>query len=281
MSKKRGGLLHSHIGKVEKGSVCVGETAVFTIDTARRNRIRANHSATHLVHKALRTVLGEHVAQKGSLVADDRFRFDFSNPKAVTRTELDEVERMVNAVIRQNEPVETRIMPYDDAVAAGAIALFGEKYDDDVRVLTMGLDLDDAGKSYSVELCGGVHVSRTGDIALFKVISESAVAAGISRIEALTGEAARLYLEQQASLARAAAEKIKVSLPELPARLEALVADRKKLERDLSNAKKTLAMGGEAGASANGTDDARDIAGVKYVGRVAGRCCGKRPPRSD
>ena len=266
--KKRGGALHGHIGKVEKGAVSVGDTAVFSIDVARRNRIRSNHSATHLVHKALRAVLGEHVAQKGSLVADDRFRFDFSNPKAVSRSDLDEIERMVNAVIRQNAPVETRIMPYDDAVESGAIALFGEKYDDDVRVLTMGAELDDADKSYSVELCGGTHVARTGDIALFKIISESAVAAGVRRIEALTGEAARLYLEEQASLARDAAEKIKVSLNELPTRLETLVADRKKLERELAETKKALAMGGGGSASANGADEARDIAGVKYVGRV-------------
>ena len=208
------------------------------------------------------------MAQKGSLVADDRFRFDFSNPKAVSRSDLDEIERMVNAVIRQNAPVETRIMPYDDAVESGAIALFGEKYDDDVRVLTMGAELDDAGKPYSVELCGGTHVVRTGDIALFKIISESAVAAGVRRIEALTGEAARLHLEEQASLARDAADKIKVSLNELPTRLESLVADRKKLERELAETKKALAMGGGGGASANGADEAREIAGVKYVGRV-------------
>jgi len=267
--KKRGNALHDHVGKIEKGSVAVGETAVFSIDIERRNRIRSNHSATHLVHKALRTVLGEHVAQKGSLVAADRFRFDFSNPKAVRRSDLDEIERMVNAVIRQNAPVETRIMPYDDAVESGAIALFGEKYDDDVRVLTMGIELDGDAKPYSVELCGGTHVTRTGDIALFKIISESAVAAGVRRIEALTGEAARLHLEEQAALGRDAAEKIKAPLLELPARLEALVADRKKLERDLADAKKVLAMGGASGdAAANGADEARDIAGVKYVGRV-------------
>lgn len=263
--KKRGQALHGHIGKIETGTIAVNETALFSIDVERRSRVQANHSATHLVHKALRAALGDHVAQKGSLVSDDRFRFDFSNPIAVSRDQLDDIERMVNEVIRQNGDVSTRIMPYDDAVASGAVALFGEKYEDDVRVLSMGQELGGVDASYSVELCGGTHVKRTGDIALFKIISESAVGAGVRRIEALTGEAARIYLEEQAAFGREAADKIKVSLPELSARVESLIGERKKLERDLSDAKKALAMGGGA---AKEDDDAREIAGVNYIGRV-------------
>ena len=267
--KKRAGALHGHIGVVERGVVKVGDTAHLSVDAACRNRTRANHSATHLVHKALRAVLGDHVAQKGSLVAEDRFRFDFSNPKAVSADDIALIERDVNAVIRQNTSVETRIMPYDDAVESGAIALFGEKYDDDVRVLTMGLELDDSNKPYSVELCGGTHVRRTGDIGLFKIISESAVSAGVRRIEALTGEAARLYLQEQADTARHIADALKAPVTETPARIEALVAERKKLERDLAEAKKALALGGGAGvANGDANEDVQDIAGVNYVGRV-------------
>ena len=276
-TKKRAGALHGHIGKVEKGEVRAGDAARFAIDVNRRNRTRANHSATHLVHAALREVLGTHVTQKGSLVAADRMRFDFTNPKPVSLAEIAEIEQRVNAVIRQNGAVETRIMPYDDAVASGAIALFGEKYDDDVRVLTMGNALDgaldraqngspDGGRApYSVELCGGTHVRRLGDIALFKIIGESAVSAGVRRIETLTGEAARLYLERQAGLAREAADALKVAPDDLAARVEALAAERKKLERELGEAKKALALGGGGGSPA---DDVRDIAGVKYTGQV-------------
>ncbi|WDI30356.1 alanine--tRNA ligase [Hyphococcus flavus] len=264
--KKRAGVLHGHIGKIEKGSIKAGEAVHLSIDVARRNRIRSNHSVTHLAHAALREVLGTHVAQKGSLVAAERMRFDITNPNAISADEISEVERRVNAVIRQNGPVETRIMPYDDAVASGAIALFGEKYDDDVRVLTMGEALDGSGKPYSVELCGGTHVKRLGDIALFKVISESAVSAGVRRIECVTGEAARLYLEEQGSLARKAADAMKTTAEDLPARIEALVAERKKLERDLAEAKKQLALGGGGGAKP--ADEVIEIAGVKFIGKV-------------
>ncbi|MEO0880026.1 MAG: alanine--tRNA ligase [Pseudomonadota bacterium] len=265
--KKRGEVLHVHIGTVRAGSVKIGDAVRASIDAGRRNRTRANHSATHLVHKALRAVLGDHVAQKGSLVAEDRLRFDFSHPKALSRDEITAIERDVNAVIRQNAPVGTRIMSYDDAVASGAIALFGEKYDDDVRVLSMGYDLQDSDADYSVELCGGTHVARTGDIALFKIISESAVAAGVRRIEALTGEAARLHLEGQAGLALAAAEALKTTPGDLRQRIEALTAERKKLERDLAEARKKLALGGGGGA-AEADDAPSEIAGVNYVGRV-------------
>ena len=265
--KKRGAALHSHIGVVRKGRVFVDDTALFSIDVERRSQIRANHSATHLVHQALRLVLGDHVAQKGSQVSDDRFRFDFSHPKAVSREEIAKIDEIVNAVIRQNAGVTTRVMGYDDAVEAGAIALFGEKYEDDVRVLSMGTALNDPAADYSVELCGGTHVERTGDIALFKIIAESAVAAGVRRIEALTGEAARHHLEAQARLAIDAAAVVKSSPVELVQRLETLVGERKKLERELSEAKKALALGG-GGAASGDASDPIDIAGVKFVGRV-------------
>ncbi len=263
--KKRAGALHGHIGRVASGAVKKGDAVRLSIDAARRNEIRANHSATHLLHKALRDVLGAHVAQKGSLVAADRLRFDFSHMKAMNAAEIAEVERRVNAVIRQNGEAVTRVMPYDDAVASGAVALFGEKYDDDVRVLAMGRENDGA---YSVELCGGTHVGRVGDIALFKITSESAVSAGIRRVEALTGEAARQYLEHQAGLAIAAADAAKAPLAELPARVEALIADRKRLERELAEAKKKLALGGGAGAAP--ADETVEIGGVKFIGKVLG-----------
>lgn len=265
--KKRAGALHGHIGKIEEGAISIGENVHLAIDVDRRDRTRSNHSATHLVHAALREVLGDHVAQKGSLVAADRMRFDFTNPKPVSAKDISEIERRVNAVVRQNGTVETRIMPYDDAVEAGAIALFGEKYDDDVRVLTMGEALDGSGAPYSVELCGGTHVRRLGDIALFKIISESAVSAGVRRIEVVTGEAARQYLEAQADMARQAAEVLKAPPSELAARVENLMAERKKLERDLAEAKKALALGGGGGASP-AAEKPHEIAGVQYAGRV-------------
>ena len=264
-TKKRAGALHGHIGVIAKGKISTGDAAHLAIDIERRNRIRANHSVTHLAHAALREVLGDHVQQKGSLVAAERMRFDFTNPKALSDDEAAEIERRVNAVIRQNGPVETRIMPYDDAVASGAIALFGEKYDDDVRVLTMGEALDGSGKPYSVELCGGTHVSRLGDIALFKIVSEAAVSAGVRRIEVMTGEAARSFLDDQSTKARLAADALKTTLEDLPGRVEALLSERKKLERELAEAKKQLALGGGSGAAA---DEIKDIAGVKFIGKV-------------
>jgi alanyl-tRNA synthetase len=266
-TKKRAGALHGHIGKIEKGSIKKGEAVHLAIDVERRNRIRANHSVTHLYHAALREVLGKHVTQKGSLVGAERMRFDFTHPKAVTADEIAEIERRVNAVIRQNTPVETRVMAYDDAVAAGAMALFGEKYEDDVRVLTMGHSLAGDAKPYSVELCGGTHVRRVGDIAVTKIVSEGAVSAGVRRIEVMTGEAARTYLEHQASLARKASDALKTTAEDLPARIEALVAERRKLERELAEAKKQIALGGGGGASSK-EDEVAEIAGVKFIGRV-------------
>ncbi len=264
-AKKRVGALHGHIGVVEAGAIAVGDTVRLDIDVERRNQIRANHSVTHLAHAALREVLGDHVQQKGSLVASERMRFDFTNPKSLSVDEAAEIERRVNAVIRQNGVVETRIMPYDDAVEAGAIALFGEKYDDDVRVLTMGEALDGSGAPYSVELCGGTHVKRLGEIALFKIVSEGAVSAGVRRIEVMTGEAARRFLDNQAATARRAADVLKTTPDELPGRIEALVAERKKMERELADAKKALAMGGGGGLS---DEPVREIAGIKFAGKV-------------
>ncbi|MEZ5915566.1 MAG: alanine--tRNA ligase [Parvularculaceae bacterium] len=261
--RKHAGALSGHVGRVVEGAIKIGDAVRLSIDAPRRLRVRANHSATHLLHKALRDVLGDHVAQKGSLVAPDRLRFDFSHMKSVSAAEIAEIEKRVNAVIRQNDEVTTRLMPYDDAVASGAIALFGEKYDEDVRVLSMGRDGE---RPYSVELCGGTHVRRLGDIAIFKIVSESAVAAGVRRIEALTGEAARLYLEEQSAIARAAADLVKAPVAELAVRVEALAQERKKLERELAEAKKKLALG--AGASGAPADEVADIKGVKFLGKV-------------
>ncbi|MEO0398242.1 MAG: alanine--tRNA ligase [Pseudomonadota bacterium] len=264
--KKRGGALHGHIGVVMSGSLTIGAAVRLSIDIARRAATRANHSATHLLHQALKDVLGDHVAQKGSFVANDRLRFDFAHPAAVKPEEIAEIDRRVNAVIRQNGVVDTKVMAYDDAVAAGAVALFGEKYGDDVRVLTMGERLEGAAGPYSVELCGGTHVARVGDIALFKTVSESAVSSGVRRIEALTGEAARAYFEEQAAMARSAADALKTTPQELAGRVEALLGERKKLERALSEAKKELALGG--GGAAAPAEEAAEINGVKFIGRV-------------
>jgi alanyl-tRNA synthetase len=264
--KKRAGVLHGHIARLEKGPLKVGDTLLLQIDVTRRNEIRANHSATHLLHKALRDVLGDHVTQKGSMVAPDRLRFDFSHNNAVTPEELADIEARVNAVIRENATAETRIMPYDDAVEAGAIALFGEKYDDDVRVLSMGNE-PGSSEDYSVELCGGTHVRRVGDIGLFTFVGESSVASGIRRVEAMTGEAARQHLIAEGARARHAADILKVAPGDLETRVSQLLEERKKLDRELTNAKKQLALGG--GGSANAAADGpEEIAGVSYIGRV-------------
>ena len=210
----------------------------------------------------MKRVLGSHVSQKGSLVTAERLRFDFSHPKPVTAEELQRIELQVNEVIRQNSDTSTRIMPTDQAVAAGAEALFGEKYGDEVRVLTMGEDLEDP-KAYSVELCGGTHVRRLGDIGIFTILSESAVAAGVRRIEALTSEGARRYLSHQAELAREAAAALKTNAGDLPGRVAALSDERRRLERELADAKKALALAGPA--KAGGDDGVKTIAGVKAV----------------
>ncbi|MFT3811598.1 MAG: alanine--tRNA ligase [Micropepsaceae bacterium] len=258
---KKLGALHVHMGKLDAGRLSVGDTVTLTIDAARRRTTRANHSATHLLHEALRRVLGDHVTQKGSLVAPDRLRFDFSHPKAVSPQELAAIEAEVNRVIRENNQVQTRLMTPDDAIAAGALALFGEKYGDEVRVLSMPSS-NDTGRTFSVELCGGTHVARLGDIALFKIIGESAVASGVRRIEALTGEAARLWLETQAAIARDAAAALKSQPGELVDRVVSLTEERKRLERELAEAKKKLAL---AGPAASGGDEVEQLGDVKII----------------
>jgi alanyl-tRNA synthetase len=257
------GKLHVLHAKIVAGELSVGDTVQQKVDSARRDRIRANHSATHLLHAALRRHLGTHVSQKGSLVAPDHFRFDFSHPKALTREEIDAVEAEVNAQIRSNEPVATRLMTPDEAIAAGAMALFGEKYGDEVRVLSMGRLTDN---DYSVELCGGTHVRALGDIQLLKITGESAVSSGIRRIEGLTGEAARRWLGDREAKLREAAATLKSAPDEVPARIAVLVEERKRLERELADAKKALAMGGGAAKSDGAAPT--DVAGHKFLGQV-------------
>ena len=272
------GKLHVLRTKVAEGELTVGDTVHQQVDSARRDRIRANHSATHLLHASLRRHLGTHVSQKGSLVAPDYFRFDFSHPKALTREEIDAVEAEVNAQIRSNQPVTTRLMTPDEAIAAGAMALFGEKYGDEVRVLSMGR-LTDA--DYSVELCGGTHVRALGDIQLLKIISESAVSSGVRRIEALTGEAGRRWLGDREAKLREAAATLKSAPDEVPARIAALVEERRRLERELADAKKALAMGG--GASNAAVAAPEDVGGTSSSARSwktwIPRACGPKLTR--
>jgi alanyl-tRNA synthetase len=257
------GKLHVLRTKVVAGELSTGDTVHQKVDSERRNRIRANHSATHLLHAALRHHLGTHVTQKGSLVAPDYFRFDFSHPKAMTREEIEAVEADVNAQIRDNEPVTTRLMTPDEAVAAGAMALFGEKYGDEVRVLSMGREGDG---DYSVELCGGTHVRALGDIQLLKIVSESAVSSGVRRIEALTGEAARKWLSDREAKLREVATTLKAAPDEVPARIAALVEERRRLERELADAKKQLAMGG--GSTKSSGPEPEQVNGYKFIGQV-------------
>lgn len=255
------GRLHAHHASVIKGIVKKGDMVQLQVDAEGRDRVRANHSATHLVHAALRNLLGAHVTQKGSLVADDRFRFDFSHPQAVTPAEIAAVEANVNAQIRHNDPVTTRLMTPEDAIGAGAMALFGEKYGDEVRVLSMGKG---DSKSYSVELCGGTHVQALGDIGLFKIVSEGAVASGIRRIEALTGEAARQWFTARDDALKSVAASLKTPVEEVPARVTALAEQVRKLERELAEAKKTLALGGSGG----GASEVETISDVSFLAQV-------------
>jgi alanyl-tRNA synthetase len=257
------GKLHVLRTKVLAGELSVGDTVHQKVDSERRNRIRANHSATHLLHAALRRHLGTHVTQKGSLVAPDYFRFDFSHPKALTREEIEAVEAEVNAQIRSNETVTTRLMSPDEAIEAGAMALFGEKYGDEVRVLSIGRLSD---SDYSVELCGGTHVRALGDIQLFKIVSESAVSSGVRRIEALTGEAARRWLSDREAKLREAAATLKASPDEVPSRIASLVDERRRLERELADARKQLAMGGGTGKSEGPAPE--EVNGHKFLGQV-------------
>jgi alanyl-tRNA synthetase len=260
------GRLHAMHGHVDSGVIAVGDTVHLKVDAERRDRIRANHSATHLLHAALRNVLGDHVTQKGSLVAEDRLRFDFSHPKALAPEEIAAVEAQVNAEIRHNEAVNTRLMSPDEAIAAGAMALFGEKYGEEVRVLSMGRgDWQGSGKNYSVELCGGTHVRATGDIGLFRIVSESAVSSGVRRIEALTGEAARQWVVGREEALKSIAASLKTAPEDVEGRVAVLLDERRRLERELAEAKKLLALGGGGGAAPSADEQ---IAGVKFSGQV-------------
>jgi len=265
-TQKRAGDLFAHVVKVEQGSVKIGDPLLLDVDHARRSAIRQNHSATHLLHEALRQVLGDHVAQKGSLVAPDRLRFDFSHPKPMSAEEIERVEDIANDIVLQNAPVTTRLMAVDDAIASGARALFGEKYGDEVRVVAMG-EASGNAMGWSVELCGGTHVRRTGDIGLVSLVGESGVAAGVRRIEALTGKSARKTANKQLQVVKSAAAELKVPLEEMPARIGTLMDERKKLERDLSEAKKKLAMGG-GGKAEGDAADIRQVNGVKLLARA-------------
>ncbi|WOE74463.1 alanine--tRNA ligase [Alterisphingorhabdus coralli] len=258
------GRLHAHHITMTDGALTTGDTVTLRVDGGRRDRLRANHSATHLLHAALRRHLGEHVTQKGSLVAEDRLRFDFSHPKAVTPEEIAAIQAEVNAQIRGNDAVQTRLMAPDDAVAAGALALFGEKYGDEVRVLSMGA-WDDS--DYSVELCGGTHVNALGDIGLLHIASESAVSGGVRRIEALTGEAARDWLVQRDHALQEAASALKTSPAEVTERVAALVQERKKLEQELAESRKKLALAGNAGGGDDKPAADESIGDVRFRGQ--------------
>ncbi len=265
-TQKRLGDVFVHQGKVEKGSFKPGMAVELEVDHKRRSGNRMHHSATHLLHEALRRTLGDHVAQKGSLVEPNRLRFDFSHSKPVSAEDLSKVENIANGIILQNDAVNTRLLSVDAAIAEGAMALFGEKYGDEVRVVSMGRnELGEGRAIYSLELCGGTHVARTGDIGLVKIVAESASSAGVRRMEALAGDAARSYLVEQDRRMAQAAAVLKVSQGDVVSRIETLVEERRKLERELAEAKKALAMGGGARSSA---DEIETIKGVKFIGRV-------------
>lgn len=260
--KKLGDLFVHHV-TAEHGSLKINQSLELIVDHERRSAVRSNHSATHLLHEALRQVLGDHVAQKGSLVAPDRLRFDFSHPKPIEDAELSKVEEIANRVLLQNEPVVTKLMAVDEAIESGARALFGEKYGDEVRVVSMGKA--DDNKTFSIELCGGTHVNRTGDIGVVTIVGESAVAAGVRRLEAMTGEGARRYLAEESRKLREVANLLKTPVDEVSTRLTALLEERRKLERDLAEARRKLAMGGDA---SGGGDPVKDVAGIKLMARA-------------
>jgi len=258
--QKKLDIIHVHMGKVIKGNLTKGDVVDLQVDGSRRERLRANHSVTHLMHAALRDQLGDHVTQKGSLVSPDYLRFDFSHPKAIDSHSLFAVECAVNAKIRINVTVETRLMTPDDAEEAGALALFGEKYGEEVRVVSMG----DGDQAYSTELCGGTHVSRVGDIGFFKIVSESAVAAGVRRIEAVTGDAALRHVTNQENLLGDAAAIMKTAFADVPNRIKSLLEDRRELEREVSDLRQKIAIGGESNAESN---DVKEVAGFKFIAR--------------
>ena len=269
--KKLGDLFAHHV-TVEAGTLARDQAVELKVDHARRRAIRANHSATHLLHEALRQVLGDHVAQKGSLVSPERLRFDISHPKPIEEAELKRVEDIANAVLLQNVPVVTKLMAVDDAIASGARALFGEKYGDEVRVVSMGRPVEAEGSetegarpaNFSIELCGGTHAERTGDIGLISIVGESAVGAGVRRIEAMTADAARRHRADEARTLAGLAGQLKAPVAEVADRLATLLDERRRLERELTDARKKLAMGGATGDG----DEARDVAGIKLMARV-------------
>ncbi|MEE2995675.1 MAG: alanine--tRNA ligase [Pseudomonadota bacterium] len=259
-TQKRAGDIHVHRGTVSQGTVKVGDVGIFTVENGRRSSLRAHHSATHLLHESLRRRLGDHVTQKGSLVASDRLRFDISHPRAIEADDLWEIERVVNARIRLNTPVDTRLMTPEQAIEQGAMALFGEKYGAEVRVVTMGGD----GERFSVELCGGTHVTRTGDIGFFQIIGESAVASGVRRIEGLAGVAAESHAREQEDLLGQVAQGLKTSVEGVSDRVQGLLEERKNLEREISGLRRKLATGEAGSAAVKDTE----IAGFKYAPRV-------------
>jgi alanyl-tRNA synthetase len=260
--QKKLGDIFAHAVTVKQGELKRGAAVELVVDHARRGAIRANHSATHLLHEALRLVLGDHVAQKGSLVSPDRLRFDFSHPKPISDAELAQVEDIANAIVLRNEPVTTRLMSVDEAIASGARALFGEKYGDEVRVVSMGTT--DEGKPFSIELCGGTHAGRTGDIGVVSVVGESAVAAGVRRLEAMTGSQARRQLNLDSKRLQELANLLKVPAQDAGSRLATLIEERRKLDRELTEARKKLAMGGAGAAE----DPLQEIAGTKLLARI-------------
>lgn len=261
-TRKMVGDLHVHLGTVQRGSIKTGDVLEMRVNADRRDALRANHSATHLLHAALRKVLGDHVTQKGSLVAPERLRFDISHPKAISGDEIAEVETLVNGEVRGNSDVNTVLASPEEAVEQGALALFGEKYGDEVRVVSMGAPRED-GHPYSVELCGGTHVSRTGDIGFFKVVAEGAVAAGVRRIEAVTGSGALRYVQEQERAIRDAATLIKVAPAELSDRLGGLLEERKRLEKELAETRRAMAAGG-----AQGGPEVQEVNGIKFSARA-------------
>ena len=266
-TQKKLGALHVLRGTVTAGTLRKSALLHQQVDGARRQAIRANHSATHLLHEALRRVLGAHVTQKGSLVSDASLRFDFSHPKAMTDAQILETEMLVNQVIRENDQVTTRLMTPDEAIEAGALALFGEKYGDEVRVLSMGQAPDSDRPHYSVELCGGTHVNRLGDIGLLKISQEGAVASGVRRIEAYTGAGALAFIAGQETVLRETTDLLKISAQDVPNRVGKLLDERKQLERELADAKRQLALMGGAGGTAAQDDGARDINGIPLIAR--------------
>ena len=261
-TQKKLGDLHVHLGTLSGGSLKVGDDVQLEVDHDRRSALRAHHSATHLLHAALRNELGDHITQKGSLVAGERLRFDISHPKAMTPEELSVVEDQVNIHLRDNSEVSTRLMTPDEAIEAGATALFGEKYSDEVRVVAMGST--DGNEAYSTELCGGTHARRTGDIGLFRIVSESAVAAGVRRIEAVTGAAAQSYIADETKVLSDAAAVLKVSPADLPGRIESLLDERRKMEKEITELRRQLATGGGGGSAS----DIKEISGIKFAGKT-------------